>query len=80
LNELVDFTDVAAFQISPDTVRLLASNPAPFDRASRQAIVAPTSVAYGSSRMYQTMLENARPNMMVFRNRDDAMAWLEGQS
>ena len=46
--------------------------------ATRAAIVAPSDVLYGVSRMFQTLRGDANPDEVeVFRTLDEANAWLE---
>ncbi|MCZ7645328.1 MAG: hypothetical protein M5U26_08590 [Planctomycetota bacterium] len=42
----------------------------------RLAVVAPSDVAYGFSRMYQMLMEEALPECAVFRNHAEASEWL----
>ncbi len=45
---------------------------------TRAALVAPTDVLYGVSRMFQTLRGDDKPDEIeVFRSYDDALAWLE---
>ena len=75
-NELVDLSAVRVFSASPETIWAYAREPAIFGSESRQAIVAPTDVTYGMSRMVQMLMEARRHNLRVFRDRERAMAWL----
>lgn len=47
-----------------------------FDVGTRRAIVAPSDVAYGLSRMFSMHGERAGQNIEVFRSEDAAEAWL----
>lgn len=42
----------------------------------RQAIVTNSDLHYGMTRMYQTMMSDIFPNMKVFRDMEEAKAWL----
>ena len=41
------------------------------------AMLVPTDLAYGVSRMYQMLSNDASQDICSFRNLDDAMAWLD---
>lgn len=44
---------------------------------TRNAIIAPTDVLYGVSRMFQALHGDGKPDELeVFRNRDDALRWI----
>jgi hypothetical protein len=58
-------------------VRALARVVGQFIGGRRSAIAAPSDVAYGLSRMYSTLLEDTIA-VEVFRNMEDARAWLAG--
>ncbi len=47
-----------------------------FDAGTRRAIVAPSDVAFGLSRMFSTHAAGAGQNVEVFRTEDEAEAWL----
>jgi hypothetical protein len=46
------------------------------DRNIRLAVIAPKDVNFGMSSMYSMLSENSE-RIRVFRNRDEAMEWLE---
>lgn len=48
-----------------------------FSSSSRRAIVAPGDLEYGFSRMYEAFSNSTDSNYSVFRNREDALKWLE---
>jgi hypothetical protein len=48
-----------------------------FSASSRRAIVAPGDLVFGFSRMYEVFSNSTEANYSVFRNRDDALKWLE---
>jgi hypothetical protein len=77
--ELVDLTDVERLDISVTGVGKAVSMARPFDRAgiaNRQAIVAPTDISYGISRMYQLMRHDSPGETEIFRDLDTACRWL----
>ncbi len=51
-----------------------------FSCTSRRAIVAPEDLVYGYARMYEVFSLSSEENLAVFRNEDEAMAWLETKS
>ena len=73
---LIDYSQVTEIRLTVDTVRLMAESPF-FQPESRRAFLAPTDLAFGMARMYQTFAElSTAGNVRVFRNRADAIAWL----
>lgn len=68
---ITDFTNVTQFEISSDQIRLVAESKSPLERA-RRVMVAPTDVAYGTSRMFQMLSGRTRPNITVVRSLDEA--------
>src|SRR5579859_1830695 len=63
---ITDFTDVTQFNISTDKIRSVADTESPLANAKR-VMVAPTDVAYGTSRMFQALATETRPNIVVVR-------------
>ncbi len=82
-DELVDMSDVKRIEVSSaGQVRHLASMAAemPSSRSrSKFAIVAPTDIAFGLGRMFQTfraLEDGGTRNVEVFRSREEAMEFL----
>jgi hypothetical protein len=48
----------------------------PFGAGARRAIVTRDDVIFGLSRMYEMMREDGRDEVQVFRELDEAIAWL----
>ncbi len=48
-----------------------------FSESSRRAVVAPGDLEFGLSRMYEVFSHSTDDNFSVFRNVEDALAWLE---
>ncbi len=46
----------------------------------RQAIVTNSDLHFGMTRMYQAMMSDIFPNIKVFRDMDEAKAWLFGEN
>src|SRR4051794_10464558 len=57
LHELVDYTQVVRFEVSPGTIRTLAEAPPLFGGRSIQVFVAPETSTFGMSRMYQILIQ-----------------------
>ena len=68
---ITDFTQVTHFDISSDQIRLVAESKSPLEKAQR-VMVAPSDVAYGTSRMFQMLAGKTRPNITVVRTLDEA--------
>jgi|SRR5689334_5658011 hypothetical protein len=68
---ITDFTAVTQFEISSDQIRLVAESKSPLEKA-RRVMVAPSDVAYGTSRMFQMLAGRTRPNISVVRTLDEA--------
>lgn len=80
LDGLIDFRGVEWFDVSTRTIREavaeIARNMNGFHYPWRTAIVAPTDLVYGLSRMYQILREGSMEEIGVFRNPGDARKWL----
>lgn len=83
-SELIDMTDVTEIAVpSTDRVRDLATLSASMDdkkSVSRFAIVAPSNVAFGLGRMYQTyrtLDSRSTKEIGVFRTMPEALAFLD---
>ena len=84
LNDLVDLSAVTHMGVTREGIqRLLAlyDERAAEARYTRNAIIAPTDVLYGVSRMFQTLRGEGLPSEVeVFRTREDAERWMAGPS
>ena len=72
---ITDFTQVTQFNISSSEIRSVAGSESPLAQA-RRVMVAPSDVAYGTSRMFQTLALGTRPNITVVRTLAEAYAAL----
>jgi hypothetical protein len=72
---ITDFTRVTHFNISTEQIRSVAGSKSPLQNA-RRVMVAPSDVAYGTSRMFQTLASRTRPNITVVRTLEEAYAAL----
>jgi hypothetical protein len=69
-----DFTGVTAFEVTPQTVRELASmRPAIPDQDLLRVIVASSPDVYGMARMFESHGEATRPNLHVVRTYKEAL-------
>src|SRR5215469_27400 len=68
---ITDFTEVIQFNISLDQIRHVAETESPLAK-SKRVMVAPADVAYGTSRMFQALSSNTRPNITVVRTLAEA--------
>ncbi len=79
-DSLVDLRLVTGFEVSTDTLRTMVERVAALDtrgRRPRIALVAPTELAYGLSRMYELLSGPDAPRLIrVFRDFDEAVGWL----
>ena len=67
-------TAVGATRIASLNVRLHSGRPTP-----RVALLVTDDLQYGISRMGATTNEFRNPNIRVFRDRDDAVAWVSSE-
>jgi hypothetical protein len=72
LNEIVDLTGVERFAVTIATVLAVSETPPVFSDRSVQVIVAPDMFAFGTSRMYQMLVERSRPKLSVVRTLAEA--------
>jgi hypothetical protein len=78
-HELVDCREVEAISASTQCLRRVAEIYAESDRADDEvqvAIVAPRDAAYGVARMYQAFRTGSPVDIQVFREMEQAEAWL----
>jgi hypothetical protein len=75
--ELLDLSGTTEARISNTELRRVSDvdRKRP-DRVERMAILATRDVAFGLARMYQMLTEGMRTEVAVFRDHDEAMAWL----
>ena len=72
---LANLSDVTEFALEPRVIAEIASWPV-FDVGTRRALIAPSDVAYGLSRMFSLHAERAGQNVQVFRTEQEAVDWL----
>ncbi len=80
MSGLIDFRAVERFDVSTRVIReavtTIAKTMNGFKYPWRTAIVAPTDMVYGLSRMYQILREGSMEEVGVFRDAGDAGKWL----
>jgi hypothetical protein len=79
-SQLMDFTQVAKFEIAAKEVRTLAQRSV-FSPESRRAILVNGDLAFGLARMFEVHRENVgEKGIRVFWDLDAALAWVLGKS
>jgi hypothetical protein len=79
MRELSDIRQVTDFQVTPAGVRIMVASDVKMVATGgmhQLAIVADENVAYGMSRMYQTLGEPNIRTVGVFRSYEEATEWL----
>jgi hypothetical protein len=81
-NEIVDFSEASSFKLTPEGITKLASIAAKRDVKgikTKLAIIVCIPLAYGLGRMYEiyrSLVPNSFKEVGVFKNYQDALAWL----
>jgi hypothetical protein len=77
--QLLDVTQVTKLKLSSEDVRRVAESNT-LSTNPRLAIVATSSLVYGMARMFQIFREmKGEEKTRVFRDRDEALAWVLGK-
>jgi len=78
----VDFSQVSELRVSAAEVQAIADE----DRMTAAltpnavvAVIAPLDHAFGVSRMWETLMDATKWTTRIFRDRDEALAWLRKQ-
>lgn len=74
-NQLIDMTHVEQLDLSATTIQNLIRNN-PWGHGTHRALVAPTTVLYGISRMIQNYLEGNADTIEIFDSVETALQWL----
>jgi hypothetical protein len=77
-SHLADCVRITRFEVSSQTIRLLAL-PNMHVQGVRVAIVAKSDFVFGMARMFQILREGIAEEVRVFRDLDQARAWLDSQ-
>lgn len=76
-SQLYDFTAVTEVRLTGSYLRDLALY-SPFARNARRAVVVGTDEAFGMARMFEMVSDRAPEAFRIFRDRAEAVRWLEG--
>ena len=82
-DEMIDFSGLQEIEVTTEGLEAVAHMAAGMDDAagrSRFAIVVGDSLSYGLSRMYEAfreMDEKSTRQVMIFKQREEALAWLD---
>jgi hypothetical protein len=74
-NQLFDAREASRVELSGACVREIAAERF-FGEGSLRAFVVGTDIAFGMARMFEMLRDDAPEQIRVFRNIDDARAWL----
>lgn len=76
--EILDMSAATRAAVSGAEIRRVAERDQAWpNRVTQMAIVAPTEVAFGLARMYQTLADGMKTEVKVFRDVAEARAWLD---
>ena len=73
---IMDFSNVASFNVSSQTVRDLAHRTPVMPGSRPRFLVAPSTHVYGLARMFQQYGSEARPELQVVRSVDEVYTFL----
>lgn len=79
---LCDFSAVRTFDITPGDIKQIVAQDREAARAHpslMEAVVAPTPISYGMSRMWEALVADVRPRTAVRPTRAEVIAWLHEQ-
>jgi hypothetical protein len=75
-DQLLDLRGAQGTRLETAAVRELAQNKPLFARTSRRAIVVASDFGFGMARMFQAMRGEEAGEIQVFRDIEEAQAWL----
>jgi len=79
-SQLIDLSDVTKIELNREDILTLAQDPILSDN-SRRAILATGDLTFGLVRMFEMFRESkGKETIRVFRNRDEARAWVLGKN
>lgn len=82
MSELSDIRNVEKIEVTTIGIRQMVEQDkkdAKFIASHRLAMVASDDVVYGMARMYQTLTESTMDNVKIFRDINEAHAWIESK-
>jgi hypothetical protein len=74
---LMDLREASGKNVTSAGVRALAARPLVLSAASRRAVVVPSELGFGMTRMYEMLREERGGAPRVFRDYDAARRWVE---
>lgn len=74
-HQLADLREVTNLAVTSSGIRYQVRE-SPFAAGSQRALVVSSDVAFGMARMFQILHDESAGDVEVFRNLDDALAWL----
>ena len=80
MDELFDLSDVGSIDLTSADIVSFSRHTQPSTRQGetvRVAVVAPTDLAFGLSRMYELLQSDSVNDLQVFRDQALAVAWLD---
>ena len=77
---IADFSAVADFQVTPESVRKLAQNSPALPEGSLRVVVAPAPVIFGMSRLFQITRDGMQGTLHVVQTLQEAYGVLGGES
>ena len=81
--QIIDFTNCSSFDLSSSDMQEIAridKEASKINPNIRIAIIAPTDVAFGMSRVYEAYADETGFDIMVFRNSEVVEDWIHGKS
>ncbi|MBV9128727.1 MAG: hypothetical protein JO117_11655 [Verrucomicrobia bacterium] len=80
-SRFIDLSGVEAFDLSFASISDFANvrRQSDFKNPIRSAIYASRGIAFGFARMYQSLNENPKLTIRVFREREAALRWMRGE-
>ena len=76
VTSLLDFRAVTEFRVTTDCIHEVVATIQEHPRFTKGAFVADDDLVFGMSRMYQMLREGSPVEHRVFRDLDEALAWL----
>lgn len=80
LNQLVDMRQALSSSVDGQGVRLFMDEKPLFASTSKRAFVVSSDLGYGLARMIELKRDGAAGTIVVFRQMEDALAWLADSS
>ena len=77
-SQLYDFSEVTDIRVTEETLWGLAGT-SPFGLRARRAVVVASDAAFGVARTYQAISGRQSDTFRIFRYRDSALRWLDGE-